>query len=248
MAGRRTRAKKPENQDTADAPETRTDDVAEAPRNEAAEALAAGAVKRRGRGRPRKTENAEMAQSDEALQSQLREILALKKDKDEKATAHSGANARYRSAIKVAKKIGAGLGLTTEDIVWSVQAIEREPDEIDAETRRRNKLAQLMALPIGTQLGMFEDGTSVATRVEDAKMATGDPTMEGTEQEARIGGRKSYDLGMEEKDNPYPADDARHAAWNEGRDERKGEVAQAAGEALSRPHATPGTNGHGTHA
>lgn len=197
------------------------------------------------RGHPPKSENAELAQSDEALHSQLREIKLLNDDRLEKAKAASGANARYRSAIKVALKIGASIGLTSEDVVWWVGAEDRDPAEIDAETRRRNKLAELMALPIGTQLGLLDNGDSVATKVEDRRMATADPGMGNTVDEARIGGRKSYDLGMDEADNPYKGipDDLRFAAWNEGRAERRGEVAKAAGEALSRPHATPGKNG-----
>lgn len=193
------------------------------------------------RGRPRKTENAELAQSDEALESQLREVRELRLDKDDKAKAASGANARYRTAIKLAIKIGGAMGLTGDDVVWLMNAQDRTPEEIDAETVRRNKLATLMKLPIGTQLGMFEGGVSVATRIEDTKMATADPTMAGTEQEAHIGGRKSYDLGMDEADNPYKPDDPRNAAWLAGRNERKGEVAKDAGEALSRPHTTPAT-------
>lgn len=198
-----------------------------------------------GRGRPRKTDNAELAQTDEALQSQLRECRTNNEDRLQKAKVASGANARYRSSIKAAITIGAGLGMTAEDVVWYVTSADRDPAEIDAETVRRNRIAKLMSMPLGSMLGLFDDQTSVATKVEDVKMATGDASMAGTEHEADIGGYKGYDLGMVEEDNPYPADDARNAAWLGGRNRRKGEVAQAASDALSRPHATPTTGKRG---
>src|SRR5262249_54978257 len=54
-----------------------------------------------------------------------------------------------------------------------------DPGDIDAETRRRNRLARLMALPIGTQLGLFDDGMTVATAVDADKLLSRDPYEEG---------------------------------------------------------------------
>lgn len=72
----------------------------------------------------------------------------------------------YRSVLKDAKQAGVDQGA----IAWWLGARKREPDEIDRETRARNRVAQLMNLPIGTQLGLFEDGRTVATTIEDAQV------------------------------------------------------------------------------
>lgn len=69
----------------------------------------------------------------------------------------------YRAVLKDAKKAG----VDNDAIAWWLQARKREPGDIDRETRARNRVAQLMNLPIGTQLGLFEDGRTVATTIED---------------------------------------------------------------------------------
>lgn len=204
---------------------------------------------KRGRGRPARSDNAVLAQSDEALVSQLREVLTLKADLDEKTAAQRSANSLYRSAIKVATKIGAGIGVTAADVVWLVTSTARDPNEIDAETRRRNKIAELMKLPLGTQLGLLEGQptvggvqVSVATRIEDRKIATGQTGAETTDQQIELSGYKAYQLGMTSAEVPAfdAPDDRRKDLWMAGWDRAKEEVAQKAAKALSRPHPTPG--------
>lgn len=81
----------------------------------------------------------------------------------------------YREVLKSAKK----QGVDQTAITWWLQNKKREPDEIDRETRNRNRVAKLMGMPIGTQLGLFEDappaGTTVATAV-DQQQLTKQPT------------------------------------------------------------------------
>lgn len=80
-------------------------------------------------------------------------------------------------ALKVqVKSISAKIGVNKKDFKkaggeksdydWYLLARRREPEDIDNETRRRNRIAKFMNLPIGTQLGLLDDGDSVASAIE----------------------------------------------------------------------------------
>lgn len=73
----------------------------------------------------------------------------------------------YRATLKEAKKAG----VPTQAISWYLAARNRDPEDIDRETRERNRIARVMALPIGTQLGLFEDGSTVAGAVDQEQLA-----------------------------------------------------------------------------
>lgn len=123
-------------------------------------------------------------------------------------------NGVYRQILKDAKKAG----VAGEDIIWYIAAVERDPAEIDAETKRRNRLAQVMGLPIGTQLGMFDDGTTVATAVDQAKLPKvkngGAPVEEAglTPEMGYVAGK----AGKPAADNPHPEGSPSHDLWASG--------------------------------
>lgn len=87
------------------------------------------------------------------------------------------ANGRYRAVLKEAKKAG----VDPAAVIWWLESRGRDPEEIDRETRSRNRVAKLMGLPIFTQLGLFDDDTTVATAVDQAQLAAEDrdPYKEG---------------------------------------------------------------------
>jgi hypothetical protein len=72
------------------------------------------------------------------------------------------AQGEYRAALKAAKSDGVDPGVVT----WYLRTKKRELQEVDFETRQRNRVAIIMKLPIGVQLGLFDNGKTVASIVE----------------------------------------------------------------------------------
>ncbi len=66
-------------------------------------------------------------------------------------------------------------GFEKDDIKWALTQRLRKPEEIDAETRRRTRIAGYFNMKIGGQLGLLEDGTSVAARAEKAERGDTSP-------------------------------------------------------------------------
>lgn len=117
----------------------------------------------------------------------------------------------YRAALKEAKKAG----VPTQAIIWYLAARSRDPEEIDRETRERNRIARVMALPIGTQLGLFEDGSTVAGAVDQAKLdavAAGERQPDDAYSEGKIAGADGKPLSA----NPYPAESAAFDEFERG--------------------------------
>lgn len=230
MAGRRTRAKKNGAGEGVAATNDQVGTEAAPPANDAAAALAAGAAKKAGRGKrghnkPPKVRPTMANLSDEQIAGRWLEFQGHK-------AAVDAANDR----LKAFKKLIKLQGIDPADFEWAHKAKQRDPGAIDSETRRRNRIAVVTKLPIGTQLGLLDgqptvDGNaqmSVATAIEDRKLATGSPTMEQTEHEAEIGGRKGVDIGYQISDNPYPKGHDNHEPWRRGflkRVEERGEPA-----------------------
>jgi ribosome modulation factor len=155
---------------------------------------------------------------DEDLKAWCRKAASAKEDLrtekievDAAMVKHRAANGFYRKILKDAKKAGHDPDL----IVWYLENKDRKPDEIDKETRARTRIARLMEMPIGTQLGMFEDGTTVATAIEsgtnpDAGLIDKDDLDSCEELGFRAG--KAGKPG----EAPYPEGDPREIRWSEG--------------------------------
>lgn len=122
-------------------------------------------------------------------------------------------NAKYRGVLKDAKKAG----IEPSDIIWRITERGRDPAEIDAETRRRNRLARVTKLPIGTQLGIFDDGETVATKAErDAGIGSTPEANTSLQKEARATGRGAGKTGKNRTDNPWPLNSAAFNQWDRG--------------------------------
>lgn len=131
------------------------------------------------------------------------------------------AQADYRNTLKIAKADGCSTGAIT----WYLKAKKRDPQEIDIETRERNRIAKLMALPIGTQLGFLDGQISIADALEDELV---DPQAEG---------RAAHTRGVSREANPYtPIDSRQHVDWDFGWFIEQTRVATAAGAALDKSH------------
>lgn len=76
-------------------------------------------------------------------------------------------NGHYRSVLKDAKK----LGVDPVAIIFALNARLRDPDEVTREIQQINWMVMAAGLPIGAQLGLFSDGESVATKVDNEALA-----------------------------------------------------------------------------
>lgn len=115
----------------------------------------------------------------------------------------------YRASLKTSKN----LGVEPDMITWWINARRRDVDEIDRETRMRNRMARLMALPIGGTLGLFDDDTTVAAAIDADKIKAGEE--DHTAQQARDEGAEAFRAG-ESMANPYKAGTPHATWWNEG--------------------------------
>jgi len=155
---------------------------------------------------------------DRALKAKLAAEKAAKDAEPYKAEIKS-AEGVFRAVLKDGKK----KGVDPDDILWRLAQRSRSPEEIDKETKRRNRLAFLTNLPIGTQLGMFEDGkTTIATAIENANSPDG-------EQAAHQAGYDAGKAGKGITTNPYPLESAAFDAFEKGWGKQQSERALSMG-------------------
>lgn len=118
--------------------------------------------------------------TDETIEEFARKAVAAYRELEKRQAEAKSANGTYRSILKDAKNNG----VDQDSIAWYIRQLKREPDDIDRETRNRNRIARVMGLPIGTQLGLFGDGTTVATVVDETKIADQQPAGESAAERA----------------------------------------------------------------
>lgn len=138
----------------------------------------------------------------------LEAAVLLEKEMDEAKKAQKAISGKIGANKKAFKKLGG----EKSDYDWYLETRKRDTADVDAETRRRNEIAKLMNLPIGTQLGMFADGQTVATAIEsnDAKPA---------QEMAPDVFKEGYDAafaGKSELDCPFKRGDGRRNNWLRG--------------------------------
>lgn len=173
-----------------------------------APAAAAPAEEPKRRGRPRKAPPPTNV-TDETIREHCEKCATafgeMQTARDE-VSIRTGA---YRSRLKEAGKAG----VPKEAITWWLAARRREPGDIDRETRDRNRIARIMALPIGTQLGLFDDGGTVAGAVDQEQLAAADGKPAG---DAYIDGKLAGGDGKPLSTNPYPAESQAADEWERG--------------------------------
>ena len=169
------------------------------------------------RGRPRKAQLPLSNVTDETIRLHTNAIVAA--DREVRLA---------REKLKAKKEAAKEAGVTLADVAWFIRAKDRDVRDIDAETRRRNRLAKIMNMPLGTQLGLFEDGKTVASKIEDDKIA-GAPRPSASIPalaELRAAREAGDKAGREGKsDNPHPEGSPLGLNWEEGR--RAATVARA---------------------
>lgn len=166
------------------------------------------------RGRPRAAPPPSVV-SDETIREHC---LKCSRFFSELQTAREGvsvAMGTYRAALKEAKKAG----VSTQAISWYQATRNRDPEEVDRETRERNRLARVMGLPIGTQLGLFDDGGTVAGAVDQAKIAAeqaGEKQPGDAFNEGLLAGKDGKALSTNPFEEGTPSFDDFERGWGEG--------------------------------
>jgi hypothetical protein len=127
------------------------------------------------------------------------------------------ANGRYRNALKKWEDRGVDAGT-----IARVLAIKkREVHDVEGEFRRLNRFLRVLKIPIGAQLGLFEDGESIAAKVDGDEIA-GKAKIDALAQGDDIAAAqaKGYDCGLRDYGadvNPHGDGDPLALAWEAGR-------------------------------
>lgn len=127
-----------------------------------------------------------------------------------------GAMRNSAKAVTAAiKEIATMTGDSKKAVRWALENRNREPKDIDAETRERTRMAQFFGMPIGSQLGLFADGESVASKVEGGNGAM---STEESLKRARLDGvQAGLDGKSREAGNPHQVvGSPEYLAWDNG--------------------------------
>jgi len=104
--------------------------------------------------------------TDDTIKAWAGKIVKADREQQAAKKEYQSKNGFYKQLFKDAGKEG----VSAQALSWYVANKDRDPVEIDRETRERNRVAKVMALPIGTQLGLLDDGSTVAGAVDQAKI------------------------------------------------------------------------------
>lgn len=103
------------------------------------------------------------------------------------------AQASYRAELKASR----AMGVEPADITWGLAILKRDVEDVNREIRGRNEMARALGIPISEQLGLFADGETVATKVDQDKIAA------GGEIDAEEAGYQAARAGKTMAANPY---------------------------------------------
>lgn len=140
--------------------------------------------------------------TDDAIKAWAGKIIKADIEKRAAKKEFDSKNGFYRQLFKDAGKEG----VSAQALSWYMANRERDPAEIDRETKERNRVAKVMSLPIGTQLGLLDDGSTVAGAVDQAKIreaetGSAEPPYDQGKQAALDGKTLSANPFAEESDD-----------------------------------------------
>jgi len=167
----------------------------------------------RKRGRPRKPKVKDTlraysdAEKDEARQR-------LNDAHDLQLSIHGQLRNQAKAVTKGIAEVAKMTGEEKGAVRWGVENRKRDPKEIDAEHRARTRIARFFKIPIGTQIGLFDDGATVAAKIENADAAA----IEATKQAGYAAGRAGFDLEHKHAEGS-PAALAFEVEWRRGQRE-----------------------------
>lgn len=188
----------------------------------------------------RASDQAEALDPEQIFDKHLRIIEPLRKTVDDTRDAHRTANSVYRAALKEAKKDAVDIDALVEAFAIS----KEEPEDVTRRFSNLNRYLVWMKIPVGTQLGLFAEGLTVATAVDNVKLkeqasnGNGRGTVEEFEVPMRHGpaamaaafdaGRKAGLAGKNLNTCPYknPANEKLKTEWEKGWSDGQAKIAE----------------------
>jgi hypothetical protein len=149
------------------------------------------------RGRPRKRPMVMSNISDATIEEFGNRALTAKLEAERKRDEAKSLDSQFRSVLKDAK----AAGVDPDSIRWWLKARKMEPEDLNREIEWQNRMAFVMGLPMGTQLGVdFETGETVAAQVDEKttrkRRGNGRAKQEKGEADPRASYILGYDAGM----------------------------------------------------
>lgn len=169
----------------------------------------------------------DLPHTENAFKETFHQLASAKKDWQEQDAKAKGLKAIFNNKKKVLYGLGEKLGHDKLAIDQYLALCERDVEDIDRETRALNTLCKFMGLPLGAQLGLFDDGVTVAHAVDTAKIAEA-----GAVADLPNTAHGAYDLGFaagrqgaDSTSNPYPLGAPFGRNWADGWEDGQGEIA-----------------------
>lgn len=171
---------------------------------------------RRGRGRGKgggsSTNAPAPAQSnvnDDTIRELCLDALNKKNEHEKKVAEAKSANAEYRAVLKRAKKLGVMPEVIT---IWLADR-KLEVGDVNSRLAQQNRIYRLMRLPVGTQLGMFDEKTTIATHLDNQQQES---EREDDPSDAYQAGFNASVAGRPNTENPYDDGTEQHEQWDKG--------------------------------
>lgn len=157
---------------------------------------------------------------EERFQKHYPAIRVAKLELDEQQDIAKKANSVYRGRLKAFKKDGGNIEMLCE----ALRLQKREVDEIDRDFRDLNAYLKLMDIPVGTQLGLFADGQSIASAIDADRIGKRDNdefetrpiTTERALRDAKSAGFDAGSDGKSADTNPHEEGTPESLAWAGG--------------------------------
>ena len=163
------------------------------------------------------------------------QIKAAKMELEKAQSAASTANSTYRNYLKSFKKAGGD----SDALIMALADQKLDPNDVNRKIANYNRYARLMGMPIGTQFGLFTDGQTVATKVDNG--ADKSPATERMTDRMRTAinedGFKAGFNGRNLDTNPYEDGSPDFLAWSAGWNEAQAARAQSMGPQGAQPAA-----------
>lgn len=154
--------------------------------------------------------------AEEIFQDHYPQILNAKSESEKKDEEARKARSSYRATLKAFKKAGGNVDALTA----ALAVRNRDPEDVTREWRDINRYARLMNLPIGAQLGLFDDGESVAAKVDGDQIEKQQPVprklTDKTLTAIKKDGAEASASGKFATANPYDEGTPEFLAWAGG--------------------------------
>lgn len=162
-------------------------------------------------------------------------LRPLQKTLRETTDARRTANSAWRTALKAAKKEGIDTDALTAALAYQAA----DPEDVTKKFTNINRYLVWLGAAVGTQLGLFGPGLTVASAAEAEQFDKQPISTEASVREART---KGFDAGSDGKnlsDNPHEDGSPEFLAWGGGYRDAQAKLARKLGR---------GKNGAETHA